>query len=392
MLHSKKVILSLLIVSLLVLPLACAISFGGSQRSASGEGIDLVKEVWQIIQEDHVNGDSLDSEQLAEGAIEGLIKELDDPYTSYLSPDEYKLSELSLEGKFSGIGATITIKDDQLTVVAPFEGSPAEEAGIRPGDKILEVNGESTEGMGVHEAALTIRGERGTKVVLTVLHPDAEEPVELEITRDEIEVPSVRTDMVEEDIAHIWLTGFTSRTKGELKSALEDLSPDVKGIVLDLRDNPGGMLDAAIDVASQFLEEGIVLYAMDNEGTRAEWEVKEGGLATDIPLAVLVNGNSASASEVVAGAFQDHERGPIIGVKTFGKGSMNHVYELSNGGALYVTYANWFTPDGRQIEGKGVEPGIRVEMPEEDVENDRDPQLERAIEYLKQKAEQPTAP
>ncbi len=384
MLNSRKILLFLLIVFLLALPLACTINIGGYQESGSGEGIDLVKEVWQIIQEDYVDSDSLNNEQLEEGAIRGLIEQLDDPHTSYLSPDEYNLSKLSLEGQYSGIGATITIKDDQLTVVAPFEGSPAEEAGIRPGDKILKVNGNSASGMGVHEAALTIRGEKGTKVVLTVLHPDAEEPVKLEITRGEIEVPSVNMEMVEGDIAHIWLTRFTSRTGGELKATLDGLDSDVKGIVLDLRNNPGGMLKAAVKVASQFLEEGIVLYALDNEDRREEWEVREGGLATDISLAVLVNENSASASEVVAGSFQDHERGPIVGVETYGKGSMNHVYELSNGGALYVTYARWFTPDGRQIEGGGIEPDIKVEVTEEDRENDRHPQLERAIEYLEQ--------
>jgi carboxyl-terminal processing protease len=271
-------------------------------------------------------------------------------------------------------------------VVAPIAGSPAEEAGIRSGDKILEINGEPTSEMSLIEATLKIRGKEGTKVKLLVLHRGEDIPIEIEVIRAEIDLPSVDWEMLPENIAHLGITNFSGRTDYEFASALEDIeSQGATAIVLDLRDNPGGMLNAAVSVASQFLEEGLVLYTVDSEGERTNWEVKPEGLALDTPLAVLVNGGSASASEVVAGALQDNQRGPIIGVKTLGKGSVNRVHQLSNGGALYITYARWFTPSGGQIDEEGIIPDIEVEMTAEDVENDRDPQLEQAIEYLTQR-------
>ncbi|MBT9149106.1 MAG: putative CtpA-like serine protease [Dehalococcoidia bacterium] len=378
----KLAIASLL--TILLLSIACVAVPLIPQRDAPPQGLELVEEVWQLIQRDFVDSEALDPAKMAEGAIRGLIEALDDPYTSYLTPQQYELSRTQLEGEFSGIGAIITIKEGQLTVVAPIADSPAEQAGIRPGDQILEVDGESTAGMGLHEAALKIRGRQGTKVRLLVLRPGEDTPREIEITRAEIKLPSVRWEMLPDAIAHITLTNFTGRTDSEFASALRDvIAQGAIGIVLDLRNNPGGLLDAAVRVASQFLEEGIVVYALDNRGERDDWSVQHKGIASEMPLAVLVNRHSASASEVVAGALQDYNRGPIIGAKTHGKGSMNRVHQLSNGGALYITFARWFTPDGRQIDREGITPDIEVELTPEDIENNRDPQLERAIEYLK---------
>jgi carboxyl-terminal processing protease len=238
--------------------------------------------------------------------------------------------------------------------------------------------------MSLHEAAMKIRGPQGTKVRLLVLHPDEDIPREIKITRAEIKVPSVEWEMLPDNVAHIRITNFTERTDAEFASALSDIiAQGGVGIVLDLRNNPGGLLEAAVNVASQFLKQGIVVYALDNRRERTDWPVRVGGMAPDIPLAILVNNHSASASEVVAGALQDHERGPIIGIKTLGKGSMNRVHQLGDGGALFITFARWFTPDGRQIEREGIVPDIEIQLTPEDIENDRDPQLDRAIEYLR---------
>ena len=358
---------------------ACDVVF---ESSDTGD-LDLMEEAWEIIHEDFVDIDNLDDQELAEAALRGLIEALDDPYTSYLDPEQSALSSSRLEGGFSGIGATMTVKDGQLLVVAPIADSPAEKAGVCPGDQILEIDGESVSEMTLIEAALEIRGEKGTKVTLMILHVDEDDPVEIEIIRDTIDLPSVQLEMLSGAIAHISITNFSNRTGAELESALnEAVAQGVVGIVLDLRNNPGGVVSAAVDVVSEFVDEGIVVYSLDNENERREWEVKDGGIVPDIPLAVLVNAYSASASEVVAGALQDHGRGPVIGINTYGKGKMNLVKELSNGGVLQITFARWFTPDGRQIDGEGIVPDTVVEITQEDIENELDSQLEQAIEYL----------
>lgn len=376
---------------LLVIALVVA-SFGAgysvslliSAPSPTPPGLNLVEEAWQLILEDFVDKDELDPKELSCGAIKGLLDVLDDPYSAYFDAEQYELKQSSLEGAFDGIGAVVNIDDEQLTVVAPIEGTPAEMEGIMPRDRILEIDGESTEGMSLTEAVLRIRGERGTQVTLRVLHQDEETPEDIVITREEIKVDSVYLEMLPHDIAHIRLTHFSDRTNAELASALEEiLAKDAVGIILDLRDNPGGILEAAVAVASQFLKEGCVLYAVDSEGQRETWNVKEGRLATDPPLAVLVNGNSASASEVVAGALQDHGRAPLIGTKTLGKGSVNHFHQLSDGSAIYITFSRWYTPNGRQIEGYGLSPDDEVERTTEDIEQGNDPQLDRAIEYIR---------
>ncbi len=346
---------------------------------------DLIEEAWQIILDDFVDSDELDLNKLSQGAIEGMIGALDDPYSDYFDAAHYALTHGELEGSFGGIGVKIKIDEEgQLTVVAPLVGSPAQREGIMPGDKILGVDGETTEGLSLTEAAFKVRGELGTQVTLRILHQGEDVPQDIVITREKIELASVLPSILLDNIAHIEVSHFSSRTGAEIISALEDITADgMSGIILDLRDNLGGVLEAAVDLASQFLEEGVVLYVIDGEGNREPWEVREGGLATDLPLAVLVNGNSASASEIVAGALQDHGRGVVIGTKTLGKGSVNHFHQLSDGSAIYITTARWYTPNERQIEGQGILPDVTVEITAEDIEADYDPQLERAIEYIK---------
>ena len=346
---------------------------------------DLIEEAWQIILDDFVDSDELDLNKLSQGAIEGLIGALDDPYSDYFDAKHHALTQDELEGSFGGIGVKIKIDEEgQLTVVAPLVGSPAQREGIMPGDKILGVDGETTEGLSLIEATFKVRGELGTQVTLRILHQGEDVPQDIVITREKIELASVLPSILLDNIAHIEVSHFSSRTGAEIISALEDITADgMSGIILDLRDNLGGVLEAAVDLASQFLEEGIVLYVIDGEGNRETWEVREGGLATDLPLAVLVNGISASASEIVAGALQDHGRGVVIGTKTLGKGSVNHFHQLSDGSAIYITTARWYTPNERQIEGQGILPDVTVEITAEDIEADYDPQLERAIEYIK---------
>jgi len=346
---------------------------------------DLIEEAWQIILDDFIDSDELDLNKLSQGAIEGMIEALGDPWAAYFDAEWYALSEQELEGSFGGIGVKIRIDEEGwLTVVAPLVGSPAQREGMMAGDRILEIDGETTEGISLIEATLKVRGELGTQVTLRILHQGEDVPQDIVITREEIELASVLPSIRLDNIAHIEVSHFSSRTGAEIISALEDITADgVSGIILDLRDNSGGVLEAAVDLASQFLEEGIVLYVIDGEGTRETWEVREGGLATDLPMAVLVNGNSASASEIVAGALQDHGRGVVIGTKTLGKGSVNHFHKLSDGSAIYITTARWYTPNERQIEGQGILPDVTVEITAEDIEAGYDPQLERAIEYIK---------
>ncbi|HEY48415.1 MAG TPA: S41 family peptidase [Dehalococcoidia bacterium] len=345
---------------------------------------DIVEEAWQVVVSDFVDINELDLSVLSEGAVKGMIESLDDPYSAYLTAEQYELMQSSqIEGHFGGIGAELTIIGGNLTVVSTLEGTPAEREGLMPGDVILAVDGKSTEGITLEDAVLTIRGKPGTQVTLLVLHQDEEEAEDIVITREDIKTPTVYTDILPGNISHIEITRFTGLTGQELVSELQDLlEQDIAGVILDLRDNSGGVLSAAVTVASQFLDGGIVVYAISNQGERDEWAVEKGGLATTLPLAVLVNGNSASASEVVSGALQDYRRGRLIGTVTLGKGSINHHRQLSDGSAIYITIARWYTPNGRQIEGDGLTPDDEVEITIEDIKQGHDPQLERATEYI----------
>jgi carboxyl-terminal processing protease len=311
---------------------------------------------------------------LADGAVKGMVEALDDPYTAYLDPTAYELSQKGLEGKFEGIGAYVAAEDDKIVVIAPVAGSPADEAGIRAGDVILAVDGKSTAEMSLTEVVLAVQGPKGTTVTLSILHQGETEPVLLEIVRAEIEVPSVRFEM-KDDIAYINITNFSERTVEELAPVMEEVKQQASGIILDLRSNPGGLLDSVVGVASFFLNEGVVLDVVDNEGNHQTYSV-EPGLATDLPMVVLVDDYSASGSEVLAGALQDYGRAVIAGEKTFGKGSANTMYKLEDGSALYITYARWFTPKGRLIEGEGIHPDYELDLENVDA-------VQWAIDYLK---------
>ncbi len=371
-----------------IIVLSFGVGFAYSQllspRAATGlpEEFDVLPEIWELLSEDYVNKEALDPEELSKGAIEGLLEALGDPYTSYIEYYEVEVSDL--EGSFEGIGAVITMEDGELTVVAPIAGGPAEQQGVRAGDKILEVDGVPTSGMSLMEAVLMVRGPEGTTVTLLILHQGETTPVEIEIVREVIELDTVYLDMLPGNIAHLQITYFSEPTPDEFTAALNNaLQNEAWGIILDLRGNPGGYVHVVVDVAGEFLDGGIVLYEADAAGdVIKEWPASSGGRATDLPLVVLVDGGSASGSEVLAGALQARGRATLIGTTTYGKGSVNIFRVLSDGSALYVTTARWLTPDHYLIEGVGLTPDFEVGITAEDIASGRDPQLEFAIEYI----------
>ncbi len=373
-----KIIISVLLVAIIALAFGAGSTFGRTKLSGSGEGLDIVRQAWNIILTDYVDRDRIDTDNLSRAAIEGMVESLDDPYASYLEMEHYELGLSSLEGEFNGIGAYVTIEDKQLMIIAPIADSPADKAGIKAGDTILEINGEPVVDMSLAEAIIKIRGPKGTAVRLLILHEGETEPEEIEVIRARVELPSVRFEM-KEDIAHINITQFSERTKEELFPALQSLAEKkARGIILDLRHNPGGLLESVVDVASYFLHDGTVVDIIDNQGNMTTLQVKTSALTTDLPMVVLVDKASASGSEVLAGALQDHGRATIAGTKTYGKGSVNVLHRLDDGSGLYITTARWLTPHGYLIEGEGIAPDHELELTGEDA-------LQWAVDYLKSK-------
>jgi len=371
------------VIAILLSVVILALSFGGGYALATRthpnpvQDLDIVEQAWNIIFHDYVDIDKLDTSALSQAAIKGMVEALDDPYTSYLDAETYQLSLSSLEGKFEGIGAYVGIEDEQLIIIAPIASSPADKAGIRAGDRILEINGEPASDMSPAEAVLNIRGPKGTSVRLLILHQGEAEPEEIEIVRAEIEVPSVHFEM-RGDIAYINITHFSERTNEELSPMLQSITTEgATGIILDLRSNPGGLLKTVVNVASYFLEEGVVVNVVDNQGEHTTLSVKPKGRTTDLPLVVLVDSYTASGSEVLAGALQDHARAIVAGTRTYGKGSVNILHQLKDGSGLYITTARWLTPHERLIEGEGIDPdpGCELELMGEEA-------IQWAIVYL----------
>ena len=349
------------------------------------EDLATAWEVWNLISQQHVDRDGFDSEEFDEGAIRGLLAALGDAHTNYVPPEAFQIDNEDLYGSFEGIGANVQMNaDGKLFIVAPLDGSPAETAGLRSGDLILAVNGESIEGLSLLEAVNKIRGPRGSEVTLLVRHLGQLEEVELVVRRDRIELDSVLVRSRPEDrFAHIRLTTFYSDTPEDLAKAIEEQQANgVEGLILDVRDNPGGLLSSVVEVVSMFIDEGLILYELDGSGRRTDHRAGSSGMFADIPLVILANRGSASASEIVVGALQDHERAQIVGDKTFGKGSVNRLYRLGNGGGLYLTFAKWYTPDGRLIEGNGIEPDHEVTS--RDRQRAETIQLEKAVEVMEE--------
>ncbi len=372
----KIVMIVLLLVTSLALSFSAGCSLGTIVSPGAQSALDTVEEAWGIIFRDYVDQEKLDSSNLSQAAITGMVEALNDPYSAYLTAETYQLSRSDIAGKFDGIGAYVGVKDDHPMIIAPIPDSPAAKAGIKPGDLILEIDGMSVAGMSSEEAAIRIRGPRGTSVRLLILHQDETMPVELEIVRAEIKLPSVYFEM-KEDIAYVHIGIFSERTNEELSPVMDNITQGVAtGVILDLRSNPGGLLDAVVDVAGRFLKEGVVASVRDNQGKQSYLSVKPGGVTTELPLVVLTDNYSASASELLVGALKDHGRATIAGMTTYGKGSVTVLHRLKDGSGLNITTARWLTPNGNLIEGEGIEPDYPLELEGEDA-------IQWAIDYLK---------
>ena len=341
-------------------------------------------ETWEIIHDQYVD-QPVDNTALMRGAISGMLDSLGDQHTSYMNPDQYMQANIPMNGEYEGIGAWVDTTSEYLTIISPMPNSPAEEAGLLPGDQVIMIDGEDMTGI---DGSLVIRkvlGPAGSKVVLTIRREGTPEPFDVPIIREQIIIPSIESKILEENIGYVQIMTFGADTRSELRENLEGLlEQNPIGLIVDLRNNGGGYLQTAVEVGSEFIAEGVILY--EDYGTDEEMEefhAHKGGLATEIPLVLLVNEGSASASEIVAGAIQDHQRGPLVGAITFGKGSVQNWVELRNNqGAVRVTIARWLTPDKRQIHETGLTPEFLVEFTEEDFEADLDPQLDKAIEVM----------
>lgn len=348
------------------------------------EDLSTLWEVWAIVNGQHVDRLEFDQAAFDEAAIRGLISAIGDPHTNYVPPEVFQIENEDIYGSFEGIGANVQMSPDgKLVIVKPIEGGPAERAGLRPGDVVLAVDGESIEGLSLLEAVNKIRGPKGSEVRLLILHLGAGEEEEVAVVRDTIPLPSVLVRSREDDrFAHIRLTTFYADTPQQLAVAVRnEIQRGAEGLILDVRDNPGGLLDSVINVVSMFIEGGgVAMYEVNGAGQRSDHRVKNGGQFTDIPLVLLANERSASASEILAGALQDYKRAPVVGAKTFGKGSVGMLRRLGNGGGLYLTFAKWYTPSGRLIEGNGISPDHEVTS--RDRQKAETSQFEKAVEVM----------
>jgi carboxyl-terminal processing protease len=378
-----KIILIIAVVILLLSTVfisGCIFNLSSTTRTPV-EGLDtgLMQEAWDKITANYVEPTKIDTVALNEGAVGGLVRGLDDPYSYYLNPTDYQLTQSNFQSSFGGIGATIsTNKDGQPIIVTTMDGSPAQKAGILPQDTILAIDGKPTEGLAVDQVVSQVRGEIGTTVKLLILHPDATLPVEISIVRAEIN-PTTVSYRMEGNVAYIQLTNFYQSSNDEINNALKALDlKNAKGIVLDLRNNLGGYVNTMVDIASHFIKSGVIITMRDNQGQTTSQSVNRNGVFTDLPLVVLVNQYSASASEVLSGALQDYGRATIAGTKTFGKGSYDTFFTLSDGSGIYLTVGRWLTPKGREIEGVGITPDQVLTQTGDDA-------IKWAVDYLDSK-------
>ncbi|MDP1544534.1 MAG: S41 family peptidase [Anaerolineales bacterium] len=342
-------------------------------------------EAWNLVHANYVE-QPVDDVALMRGAISGMMEALGDEHSSYMDPESFKQANEGLEGEYEGIGAYVDTTTKYLTITSPIPGSPAEKAGLLPGDQIIAIDGEDMTGIDAELARLRVLGPANTIVRLTILREGQAELLEFEITRARITIASASGEMLENDIAYVQVTTFGTKTTPELLATLKDLmAQNPKGIILDLRNNGGGFLQTSVEVASQFLTDGVVLYEQYGDGTRDTYTVIPGGLSTDtsIPMLVLINEGSASAAEIVAGALQDSGRAKLVGMISYGKGSVQNWIPLTGeNGAVRITIAKWLTPNESAIHGIGLTPDYLVDMTLEDRQAGEDPQLDEAVRVL----------
>ena len=399
--HVKKALMISAVLLLLTLSLGGGVASKSNDQAATYENLRLFTEVLSIIQSQYV--DEVPPKDLVYSAIKGTLRGLD-AHSSFLDPDMYREMGVETTGQFGGLGIEITLKDDILTVVTPIEGTPAFRAGILPGDRIVKIEGMSTKDMQLSDAVKRMRGKPGSKIVISIVREGLTEPKDYSITRELIQVQSVKTGELEPGIEYIRLRQFQEKTGQDVEGALEKYNKGkkIQGLVLDLRNNPGGLLTSSVEVAEKFLDSGKLVVYTEGRVRNQNMRFQAAGKRTwgDFPIIVLVNQGSASASEIVAGALQDWGRAVVLGTQSFGKGSVQTIIPLSDGSGLRLTTAKYFTPKGRSIHGKGITPDIIVEMPKPapgeqapppivdeqarlQDQLKRDPQLQRAVDLLK---------
>ncbi len=383
----KKIIFGFLLTILIGASFYGGFFFGKSQcKVCPPEDIDfsLFWEAYHKLQEKFVDKSKIDIQKIIYGAISGMVNSLGDPYTVFLTPEQTKIFEQDIKGSFEGVGMEIGIRKGKLQIIAPLEGTPAQRAGLRAGDIILKIDGKETEGMTLEEAVSLIRGPKGTKVKLTIFREGWEKEKEFEIQREIILIPTMKWEM-KDDIVYLKIYQFSERLPIDFaKAAIGILTKPTQKMILDLRDNPGGYLEVAQNIAGWFLEKGKIV-AIEDFGNGQKREYKSEGPSTfsNYKILVLINQGTASGAEILAGALKDNLGIMLVGERSFGKGSVQQLEKLKEGSSLKITIARWLTPSGKLISDIGLEPDIKVEMTEKDVEEGRDPQLEKAIEILK---------
>jgi carboxyl-terminal processing protease len=359
-----------------------------NEASAITPDIDfnLYWKVWNTLKDNYVDKGKLDDKTLFYGALKGLVAATGDPYTIFMDPKENQQFEDDLAGTFEGIGAEIGLKNEIITVVSPLNDMPAAKAGLQAGDQIFAINGTTTAGMTVDEAVRQIRGPKDTKVTLTIFRKGEKDTKDYIITRGIIIVKSVKTELRADGLYVISVSAFNNDTWGLFKEATTDvLAKKPKGLIIDLRNNPGGYLDTAVDMSSEWITEGPVVIEKFSDTKQDKYMTTGSAKLKDIPTVVLINKGSASASEIVAGALQDNKKATIVGEKSYGKGSVQSLIDLGDGSSIKITIAKWLTPNGLSINDQGITPDQEVLIKEEDVKNEKDPQMQRAIDILTNK-------
>ncbi len=374
--------------------------FWGTSSDDAPDEFAVFWQAWDIVQKNFVDRSALDPQSLTYGAIRGMVEALgDEGHTAFLTPEEIERQRSDLSGTFTGIGAQLGVRDALPVIIAPFDGSPAYEAGVRAGDIIMKVDGEDVTTMALNDIVAKIRGPEGTVVILSLLRPDENRSLEVSITRGEIKIPAASWAMIPgTEVALIRLSQFSANALDDVTASIEGAKEaGAEALIVDVRNNPGGLLEQAVSVTSLFLSEGNVLLEEDASGDRKAYPVERGGMATDLPLVVLINAGSASSAEIFAGAVQDHERGQVVGETTFGTGTVLQPYSLRDGSALLLGTKQWLTPEGRLIRKQGIEPDVEVILPieanlvtplelesmtVEELQESDDAQLHKALELL----------
>jgi len=348
----------------------------------------LFWETYRKLQENYVDKEKFDTQKLIYGAISGMVKSLNDTYTVFMDPEAAKIFNEDVSGSFEGVGMEFGIKKGQMQVITPLENTPAQRAGLRAGDKIIKINDKTTTDMTTEEAVRLIRGHKGTEVTLTIFREGWDKYEDIKIIRDVIEVPSLKLEIRNDNIAYLRLYQFSGKADADFnKAALDILNSNADRIILDLRNNPGGYLEVAQYIAGWFIEKGQIVTIQDfgkgREKEKIEYKSQGNAVLSGYPIVLLINEGSASASEILAGAMRDNLNVQLIGKKSFGKGSVQETKKLADESYLKVTVAKWLTPKGSSISEVGIEPDVKVELTDEDYKNKKDPQLDKAIEIIK---------